>query len=153
MLNWKDIATRVEAGERLSADDALTLWRDAPLWRLGMLATARKRAVSGDKVYYNRNFHIEPTNLCVFNCKFCSYRRPKGSPEAWDMTAEQIDEKVRGYVGRGVTEVHIVGGVHPEHDIYYYCDMIRRVKAILPEAAVKASARQASRSTRGCACS
>ncbi len=138
MLNWKDIATRVEAGERLSADDALTLWRDAPLWRLGMLATARKRAVSGDKVYYNRNFHIEPTNLCVFNCKFCSYRRPKGSPEAWDMTAEQIDEKVRGYVGRGVTEVHIVGGVHPEHDIYYYCDMIRRVKAILPEAAVKA---------------
>ena len=103
-----------------------------------MLATARKRAVSGDKVYYNRNFHIEPTNLCVFNCKFCSYRRPKGSPEAWDMTAEQIDEKVRGYVGRGVTEVHIVGGVHPEHDIYYYCDMIRRVKAILPEAAVKA---------------
>ena len=137
-MNWKDIATRVEAGERLSADDALTLWRDAPLWRLGMLATARKRAVSGDKVYYNRNFHLEPTNLCVFNCKFCSYRRPKGSPEAWDMTAEQIDEKVRGYVGRGVTEVHIVGGVHPEHDIYYYCDMIRRVKAILPEAAVKA---------------
>lgn len=138
MALWQDIAARVEAGGRLSADDALTLWRDAPLWYLGMLATARKRAVSGDKVYYNRNFHIEPTNLCVFNCKFCSYRRPKGSPEAWDMTMEQIEDKARGYVGRGVTEVHIVGGVHPEHDIYYYCDMIRRVKAILPEVAVKA---------------
>ena len=138
MAHWQDIAARVEAGGRLSADDALTLWRDAPLWRLGSLATARKRTVSGDKVYYNRNFHIEPTNLCVFNCKFCSYRRPKGSPEAWDMTMEQIEDKARGYVGRGVTEVHIVGGVHPEHDIYYYCDMIRRVKAILPEAAVKA---------------
>lgn len=138
MAHWQDIAARVEAGGRLSADEALTLWRDAPLWRLGSLATARKRAVSGDKVYYNRNFHIEPTNLCVFNCKFCSYRRPKGSPEAWDMTMEQIEDKARGYVGRGVTEVHIVGGVHPEHDIYYYCDMIRRVKAILPEAAVKA---------------
>ena len=138
MAHWQDIAARVEAGGRLSADDALTLWHDAPLWRLGSLATARKRAVSGDKVYYNRNFHIEPTNLCVFNCKFCSYRRPKGSPEAWDMTMEQIEDKARGYVGRGVTEVHIVGGVHPEHDIYYYCDMIRRVKAILPEAAVKA---------------
>lgn len=138
MAHWQDIAARVEAGGRLSADDALTLWRDAPLWRLGSLATARKRAVSGDKVYYNRNFHIEPTNLCVFNCKFCSYRRPKGSPEAWDMTMEQIEDKARGYVGCGVTEVHIVGGVHPEHDIYYYCDMIRRVKAILPEAAVKA---------------
>ena len=58
MLNWKDIATRVEAGERLSADDALTLWRDAPLWRLGMLEKARKRAVRGDKVYYNRNVHL-----------------------------------------------------------------------------------------------
>ena len=138
MDNWQDIAARVNAGGRLSADDALTLWRDAPLWCLGMLATTRKRAVSGDKVYYNRNFHIEPTNLCVFNCKFCSYRRPKGSPEAWDMTMEQIEDKARGYAGRGVTEVHIVGGVHPEHDIYYYCDMIRRVKAILPEAAVKA---------------
>ncbi len=138
MDNWQDIAARVDAGGRLSSDDALTLWRDAPLWCLGMLATTRKRAVSGDKVYYNRNFHIEPTNICVFNCKFCSYRRPKGSPEAWDMTMEQIEDKARGYTGRGVTEVHIVGGVHPEHDIYYYCDMIRRVKAILPEAAVKA---------------
>lgn len=138
MDNWKDTAARVEAGERLSAGEALTLWREAPLWRLGELAVARKRAVSGDKVYYNRNFHIEPTNLCVFNCRFCSYRRTKGSPEAWDLSMEQIEERVRGYVGSGVTEVHIVGGVHPEHDLYYYCDMIRRVKAILPDVAVKA---------------
>lgn len=138
MKNWQDIAARTEAGCRLSAEDALVLWRDAPLWRLGALAVGRKRAVSGDKVYYNRNFHIEPTNLCVFNCRFCSYRRTKGSPEAWDLTMEQIEEKVRGYAGSGVTEVHIVGGVHPGHDIYYYCDMIRRVKAILPSAAVKA---------------
>lgn len=128
----------VEQGERLSAEDALTLWQDAPLWRLGELAVARKREVSGDKVYYNRNFHIEPTNLCVFNCKFCSYRRPKGSPEAWDKTMEEIEAQVREYEGSGVTEVHIVGGVHPEHDIYYYCDMIRRVRAILPQVAVKA---------------
>ena len=138
MRSWEDIAKDVERGARLSAEDALVLWQDAPLWRLGELATARKRAVSGGKVYYNRNFHIEPTNLCVFNCKFCSYRRPKGSPEAWDKTMEEIEAQVRAYEGSGVTEVHIVGGVHPEHDIYYYCDMIRRVKAILPEVAVKA---------------
>lgn len=138
MRHWQDIALAVEQGERLSAEDALTLWQDAPLWRLGELAVARKREVSGDKVYYNRNFHIEPTNLCVFNCKFCSYRRPKGSPEAWDKTMEEIEAQVREYEGSGVTEVHIVGGVHPEHDIYYYCDMIRRVRAILPQVAVKA---------------
>lgn len=138
MRSWEDIANGVEQGARLSAEDALTLWREAPLWRLGELATARKRAVSGDKVYYNRNFHIEPTNLCVFNCKFCSFRRTKGSPEAWDKTMEEIEAQVSAYRESGVTEVHIVGGVHPEHDIYYYCDMIRRVKAILPQVAVKA---------------
>ncbi len=138
MERWEQAAERAANAERLDAAQAAVLWREAPLWRLGQIAVARKRAVSGDKVYYNRNFHIEPTNLCVFNCRFCSYRRPKGSPEAWDMTMEQIEAKVRSYVGSGVTEVHIVGGVHPVHDIYYYCDMIRRVKTILPGAAVKA---------------
>ena len=138
MSNWEDIVARVEAGERLTAADALTLWQDAPLWRLGELAVKKKRAISGDKVFYNKNFHLEPTNTCVFNCKFCSFRCPKGSPEAWDMSMEEVEQMVHRYEGSGVTEVHIVGGVHPRHDIYYYCDMIRRVKAILPTVAVKA---------------
>lgn len=138
MRHWKDIAAAVRQGCRLSAEDALILWHDAPLWSLGELALQRKRAVSGDKVYFNRNFHLEPTNICVFNCKFCSYRKPKGSAEAWDMSMEDVERMVQGYVGSGVTEVHIVGGVHPEHDLYYYADMIRRVKAILPEVSVKA---------------
>ena len=138
MRHWKDIAAAVRQGCRLSAEDALILWHDAPLWSLSELALQRKRAVSGDKVYFNRNFHLEPTNICVFNCKFCSYRKPKGSAEAWDMSMEDVERMVRGYVGSGVTEVHIVGGVHPEHDLYYYADMIRRVKAILPDVSVKA---------------
>ena len=138
MRHWKDIAAAVRQGCRLSAEDALILWHDAPLWSLSELALQRKRAVSGDKVYFNRNFHLEPTNICVYNCKFCSYRKPKGSPEAWDMSMEDVERMVRGYVGSGVTEVHIVGGVHPEHDLYYYADMIRRVKAILPDVSVKA---------------
>lgn len=138
MRKWEEIAISVAAGERLSAEDALTLWREAPLWRLGELAVERKRAISGDKVFYNKNFHLEPTNLCVFNCKFCSFRRTAGSPEAWDMSMDEVEQMVRRYEGSGVTEVHIVGGVHPHHDIYYYCNMIRRVKAILPAVAVKA---------------
>ena len=138
MQKWEEIAARVAAGERLNEEQALVLWREAPLWRLAEMAVARKRDVSGDKVFYNKNFHVEPTNVCVFNCKFCSFRRPKGSPEAWDMSMEQVEELVRSFEGSGVTEVHIVGGVHPEHDIYYYCDMIRRVRAILPDVAVKA---------------
>ena len=138
MRSWEEIAARVSAGERLTAEDALILWQDAPLWRLGELAVVKKREVSGDKVFYNRNFHLEPTNVCLFNCKFCSFRRPRGSEGAWEWTIEQMEEQVRHYIGSGVTEVHIVGGVHPEHGIEYYCDMIRRVKAILPDVAVKA---------------
>ena len=138
MEKWEEILTRVAEGERLSAADALTLWQDAPLWRLGEVAVARKREKSGNKVFYNKNFHIEPTNICVFNCKFCSYRRPRGSAEAWDYSLEQIEDKVRSYVGKGATEMHIVGGVHPDHDLDFYCELIRRVKAILPGAAVKA---------------
>lgn len=138
MRSWEEIAARVSAGERLTAEDALILWQDAPLWRLGELAVAKKREVSGDKVFYNRNFHLEPTNVCLFNCKFCSFRRPRGSEGAWEWTMEQMEEQVRRYIGSGVTEVHIVGGVHPDHNLDYYCELIRRVKSILPEVAVKA---------------
>lgn len=138
MRTWEDIAACVAAGERLSAEDALTLWREAPLWRLGELAVAKKRSKSGDKVFYNKNFHLEPTNVCLFNCKFCSFRRPRGSEGAWEWSVEQMEQIVSGYKDKGVTEVHIVGGVHPDHSLDYYCDLIRRVKAILPNVAVKA---------------
>ena len=138
MRSWEEIAARVSAGERLTAEDALILWQDAPLWRLGELAVAKKRKVSGDKVFYNRNFHLEPTNVCLFNCKFCSFRRPRGSEGAWEWTMDEMEEQVRRYIGSGVTEVHIVGGVHPDHNLDYYCELIRRVKSILPDVAVKA---------------
>lgn len=137
-MTINDIAAKVRADVRISPQEALVMWREAPLWLLSQLAVERKQRVSGDMVFYNRNFHIEPTNLCVFNCKFCSYRRPKGSPEAWDYSMPQILDIARGYVGKGITEVHIVGGVHPEHGLDYYLEMIREVKKILPQATVKA---------------
>ena len=138
MQHIDDIAAKVRRAERIDDAEAARLWREAPLWLLGELATAAKQRVSGDKVYYNRNFHIEPTNRCVFNCRFCSYRRPAGDPEAWDYTMDEIEQIARERQGKGITEVHIVGGVHPDHGLDYYTDMIRRVKAILPGAAVKA---------------
>lgn len=138
MATLEQITEKVRCGERISGDEALTLWHEAPLWLLGELAVAAKRKISGDKVFFNRNFHLEPTNLCVFNCKFCSYRRTKGDPEAWDYTMEQMEQIVRDRAESGATEIHIVGGVHPEHDIYYYAELIRRVKAIMPKVAIKA---------------
>lgn len=138
MATLEQITEKVRCGERISGDEALTLWHEAPLWLLGELAVVAKRKISGDKVFFNKNFHLEPTNLCVFNCKFCSYRRTKGDPEAWDYTMEQMEQIVRDRAESGATEIHIVGGVHPEHDIYYYAELIRRVKAIMPKVAIKA---------------
>ena len=96
MQNINDIATitaSLRRGERLSAADALTLWREAPLWLLGELATERKIAMSGRKVYYNRNVHLEPSNICLFNCEFCSFRRREGEPDAWAMTMDEIEAR------------------------------------------------------------
>ncbi|MFI3285148.1 MAG: CofH family radical SAM protein [Rikenellaceae bacterium] len=132
------IAQKCRKGERINSAEALILWQEAPLWLLSELALERKRAVSGNKVYYNRNFHIEPTNLCRFNCLFCSYRRGKGAPDAWDYSIEEMLQTARTYVGRGMTEVHIVGGVHPDHDFSFYLTLISGVKEILPEATIKA---------------
>lgn len=132
------VADKISRRERISPDEALLLWDEAPLPLLGVLASRIKRDKSGDAVYYNRNFHIEPTNICVFNCRFCSYRRPADSPEAWDYSMEEIEKIAAEHAEKEVTEVHIVGGVHPVHGLEYYADMIRRVKAIVPEAVVKA---------------
>lgn len=132
------IAAKVAAGGRLSTDEALVMAEQAPLWMLARLAFEKKQQASGDAVFYNRNFHIEPTNVCVFNCRFCSYKKPVDSPEAWDYSMEEMEAIAQRYVGSGVTEVHIVGGVHPRHTLESYLEIIRRIKSVLPQAAVKA---------------
>ncbi len=133
-----EIAGRVRRGERLSPDEAVVLYHHAPLSLLASLARGIKERLSGDAVYYNRNFHLEPTNICVFSCRFCSYRRGADDPGAWDYSLDEAERIARSHAGDGATEVHIVGGVHPEHDIRWYAELIRRVKAAVPGAAVKA---------------
>lgn len=138
MQKINDIAASIRRGERLTTDDALTLWREAPLWLLGELATERKIKASGRKVYYNRNVHLEPSNICLFNCEFCSFRRREGDPDAWYMTIDEVEARARELRDADITEVHIVGGVHPRHDLDTYVEMVRRVKTQLPHVAVKA---------------
>lgn len=138
MRTINDIAEGVRRGERISVEDALVLFREAPLWLLGELATERKIATSGNKVYYNRNVHLEPTNICLFNCEFCSFRRREGDPDAWYMSVDDVEARARELRDADITEVHIVGGVHPKHDLDTYCAMIRRVKGVLPHVSVKA---------------
>lgn len=138
MRSINEISESIRRGERLTAEDALKLWREAPLWLLGELASERKEQVSGKEVYYNRNVHLEPTNICLFNCEFCSFRRREGDKDAWYMSLDDIEARAMELRGADITEVHIVGGVHPKHDLDTYCAMIRRVKRALPHVTVKA---------------
>jgi aminodeoxyfutalosine synthase len=135
----KSIASKVFNGYRISVDEGITLFEKGELNFLGILANFVREKKNGDNVYFNRNFHIEPTNICVFDCKFCSYSRLlKQKEEGWELTIEQMLDIVRKYDGIPVTEVHIVGGVHPKMGLMYFAELIKKVKEIRPEIHVKA---------------
>ncbi len=134
----QSIARKVLDGERLSCEDGLVLYNCKNLLLLSWLATRQRKQLNGNKVFYNRNFHIEPTNICVNDCVFCSYRRNAGEPGSWDYSFDDLERLCLPYVDKPITEVHMVGGVHPEKDIYYYASLISKVKQVLPQVAVKA---------------
>lgn len=134
----KPIADKVLNNERISFDDGVKLFYEGELGFLGALANYVREKKNGNNVYFNRNFHIEPTNICVFACKFCSYSRIyKNREEGWELTAEQMLDKVKAYDGKYVTEVHIVGGVHPKMDIEFFADVLRSIKAHRPDLHIK----------------
>ena len=137
-MRVEQVVEKIARRERIDAAEAKLLWEEAPLWLLARLASEAKQRVSGDKVFYNRNYHLEPTNICRFACRFCSYRRHKGEAGAWEYSLAEILEQVEARKGCGATEVHIVGGVHPDRDLDYYLEMISRIKAIEPTICVKA---------------
>jgi aminodeoxyfutalosine synthase len=135
----KIIANKVFNGFRISVEEGITLFEKGELNFLGILANFVREKKNGNDVYFNRNFHIEPTNICVFDCKFCSYSRLlKQKEEGWELTIEQMLDIVRKYDGIPVTEVHIVGGVHPKMGLMYFAELIKKVKEIRPEIHVKA---------------
>lgn len=134
----RNLAAAVTDGKRLTPAEALTLYRNADLSLMALLATTVKRKKSGDAVYFNRNFHIEPTNICIYNCRFCSYHKAKGDPGSWEMTENEILDAVRHFDGIPVTEVHITGGVHPSRDIYYYARILSSIRKLRPDVRIKA---------------
>ena len=112
------IANKLDAGERLTREDGIMLFEKGTLSELGIMANHIREKRHGHKTYFNRNFHIEPTNVCVFSCKFCSYSKLYSKrEEGWELSIEEMMEKVRSYDDKPITEVHIVGGVHPKMDI------------------------------------
>lgn len=133
-----EIANKVIRSERISVNEGLVLYRQGELGFLGALANLVRERKNGNKTFFNRNFHIEPTNICVFSCNFCSYSRLlKNKEEGWELSASEILEKVKSYDGQAVTEVHIVGGVHPKMDLYYFADILKQIKAHRPDLHIK----------------
>lgn len=133
------IATKVKAEERITDEECLTLFEKASLGFVGSLANEIKERLHGDTVYFNRNFHIEPTNVCVFSCNFCSYSRLYAhKEEGWELSIQQMLDMVKKYDGQPVTEVHIVGGVHPKMDLNFFADLLKQIKAHRPDLHIKA---------------
>ena len=140
-INDKDIrliADKIRSGIRISPQEGLILYEKAELPLLSILSSVVRKRKHGIATYYIRNFHIEPTNRCIYNCIFCSYRKPSGDPESWDYSYEEILEIVKKFDNKQVTEIHIVGGVHPSHDIYYYGRLLQKIKQHRPSLHIKA---------------
>jgi len=132
------IAGRVENEERITPEEGLLLYKKAELPLLGILAGIARRRKNGNYAFFNRNFHIEPTNRCVHNCRFCSYHRPEGDPLSWEYSQDEMLDIVEKFDTKEVTEVHIVGGVHPSHDIHYWGSLLQRIKEHRPGIHIKA---------------
>ncbi|RZM28132.1 MAG: aminofutalosine synthase MqnE [Pedobacter sp.] len=135
----KTIAQKVLDRQRITFEEGLHLYQHADLGYLGVLANYIREQKHGDNTYFNRNFHLEPTNLCVYDCKFCSYSRLiKQKEEGWALTMEEMLDIVKKYDHEPVTEVHIVGGVLPQYDVAFYSALFTAIKNHRPELHVKA---------------
>ncbi|MBS1755676.1 MAG: aminofutalosine synthase MqnE [Bacteroidetes bacterium] len=134
----KNIAQKVKEGIRITDDECLSLFEKGSLGFVGALANYIREKLHGDKTYFNRNFHIEPTNVCVFSCKFCSYSRLYAhKEEGWELSIDQMLDIVKSYDGKPITEVHIVGGVHPKMNMAYFIELIQKIHAHRPGLHIK----------------
>jgi aminodeoxyfutalosine synthase len=132
------IAEKIVAKERISEEEGLILFEKGSLSLLGALANHVRERIHGDATYFNRNFHIEPTNVCVFACKFCSYSRLYAHrDEGWELSLQEMLDIVRKYQGKPVTEVHIVGGVHPKMNLAFFCELLSEIKKLRPDLHIK----------------
>lgn len=132
------IAQKVKDGTRISDEECLVLFEKASLGFVAALANFIREQKHGDVTYFNRNFHIEPTNVCVFSCKFCSYSRLYANKEeGWELSIDQMLDIVKSYDGKPVTEVHIVGGVHPKMNMAYFIELIQKIHAHRPDLHIK----------------
>ena len=134
-----DLRDKVLANARLTEADALRLFEASDLAALGALANHVREQRHGDLTFYNRNAHLNFTNVCVATCKFCSFARPddRSASEGWTMPLDEAVEKVLAKRPLGITEVHSTNGLHPDLPWEYYLELPRRIRAAWPELTLK----------------
>src|SRR6478609_2925304 len=138
-IKLKQTGEKILTRERISFDEGVLLFEKGSLSYLGSLANWVREQMHGNKTYFNRNFHIEPTNVCVFACKFCSYSRLYAHrEEGWELSIDQMMDIVKSYDDKPITEVHIVGGVHPKMNMEYFIELMQKIKTHRPSLHVKA---------------
>lgn len=137
MTDFDSIREKVLQGTRLSEDDALFLFESPRLFEIGQLADLANFRKNKDTVFYNINSHLNPTNICVMTCKFCSFSRKPGDEGAFAYSIEEILEKAGKAVSNGAKELHMVGGLHPKWNLEYYATMFRSIKERHPQIHIK----------------
>lgn len=135
----RNIAQKVTNKERITQKEGLLLFEKGSLGYVGSLASFIQQQRHGKTVWFNRNFHVEPTNICLYTCSFCSYSRLiKERSDGWEYTIDELMDIVKKYDNEAITEIHIVGGVLPQYDFEFYTDLYRKIKAHRPELHIKA---------------
>ena len=138
-MSLKKIEQKVLSGKRLSDEDALKLFNSDDIYTIGRLANHVAQKINGNNAYFVRNHHINPTNICVNRCKFCAFSRSKGDKGAYEMSIREIIKKLRSQVGgTKYSEVHIVGGLHPDWPFDHYLDMLGKIRKHFPDLHIKA---------------
>lgn len=138
-ISIRDIVKKISISKRISDSETLTLFNKAPNALLLSLANAIREKHNGNNTFFNKNIHIEPTNICVFDCKFCSYSRLlKEKSQGWEHSIDEMVDMVKKYKVDEITEVHIVGGVHPKMGLKYFIEVIKKIKKIRPNIHIKA---------------
>lgn len=133
----QEVAKKITQNKRITTEEALLLYHQAPIGLLGILAHHCRTFKNQKNTFYIKNIHIEPTNECVFDCLFCSYKS-KSKHDAWEISTAEIISTLSKYNLNEISEVHIVGGAHPKHDVYYYCSMLAEIKKHFPAIHIKA---------------
>ncbi len=132
------IVDKIEQGIRLTKDDALKLMASNDLVTIGQLASSVKEKKSGNYAYFNVNRHINLTNICVSRCKFCAFSRDKNDPDAYSMTIDEVLKIADSARKLGITEFHIVSGLHPDLPFNYYLEVVSKLKNMMPDVHIQA---------------